>query len=745
MQSGLILKRVLKYLNLAVAAAAAVVAALLYWFAWRPLPQTSGVLEAPIAARATVTRDRLGVPHISADTLEDALFLHGFVTAQDRLWQLDSLRRLAAGRLSEVVGPVALDSDRQARQLRLERIAEQHYQALVPGDRALLAAYARGVNFLLETHPRRLPLEFTVLGYQPRPWRVVDSILVGMQMFRTLTSSWRRELRKGAMLSAGDPEKVRFLFPLPAEADIQPGSNAWVLSGGRTASGRPVLAGDPHLEYSIPGIWHVVHLAAPGLNVIGVSIPGLPGVILGHNERIAWSVTNLEFDVQDLYLEKLEPGTGRYSFRGHLQQARLERDLIPVKGARPVELLQWVTQHGPVIAEEGNRFLALRWMAAEPSGFAWPFLELNRARNWQEFRAALSRFPGPGQNFVYADTEGNIGYQAAGRFPIRRNHDGDVPVDGSSGDYEWDGRIPFDELPRAFNPARGLIVTANQNPFPPTYPYRVNGNFAAPYRARQIQALLEARRDWRAENMPTLQKDVYSAFSHFLARQLVAAIERRAAADPASRDAAALLRAWDGQMEKDQAAPFIVTLAFQHLRRAVAERACPGQGAAYDTQMATVALERLLRERPRGWFDDYDQLLAATLADALEEGRRMQGRDLRKWRYGEHQQLLIAHPVGHHLPLVGKYFDIGPVPQSGSQTTVKQQARPEGYSIGPSMRMALEAADWDRSWLAILTGESGHVLSTHYQDQWEAFYTGRSFPLPFRKVEAAHTLVVEPH
>lgn len=738
------IRKVLKYFNTAVAASLLVVAALIYWYACRPLTLTSGRLRVPVAQRVTVERDPLGVPHITAASVEDALFVQGFVTAQDRMWQMDSLRRWAAGRLSEVAGAQALAEDRRSRALRLERVAEEHYQSLPPEDRAPLAAYARGVNFYLETHRARLPLEFTIMGYEPRPWRVIDSLLVALQMFHTLTMTWQQEIKKDAMLAAGDPEKVSFLFPVRAGSETLGGSNAWVLSGARTATGCPLLAGDPHLAYSIPGIWYLAHLKAPGLDVTGATIPGLPCVILGHNERIAWAVTNLQFDVQDLYIEKLDVRTGSYTYRGQLEQARLERDVIPVRSGRPVEFAQWVTRHGPVIADEGNRLLALRWAAAEPNSFRWPFLELNRARDWEGFTAVLARYPGPGQNFIYADADGNIGYQAAGRFPIRNTYDGDVPVDGASGSFEWEGFIPFEQLPRAFNPPSGMIVTANQNPFPANYPYRVNGKFDPPYRAEQIQALLSARRSWRGEDMLAVQKDVYSPFARLLARALVEACDRREATNPSLSEARTILHGWNGQMEADQAAPFIVTLAFQHLRKNVAERAAPRQAALYDYLMAPVALEELLRGRPAGWFADWDRLLAEVLDDALEEGRRMQGRDLRKWKYGNDHKLHITHPVGHHLPLVGRYFDLGPVPLSGSATTIKKAETVMGYLIGPSMRMVMDLADWDHSLANLVAGQSGHVLSRHYKDQWEAYLAGRSFPMYFRRVNAATSLVFEP-
>ena len=343
-----------------------------------------------------------------------------------------------------------------------------------------------------------------------------------------------------AMLQGGDPAKVTLLYPARAGTEFQPGSNAWVVSGKLTASGKPILANDPHLEWSIPAAWYQVHLKAPGLDVTGVSLPGVPCVIIGHNWRIAWGVTNLGFDVQDLYIEKIDPQTGRYAFRGQVEQAHSESEWIRVKGARPIELRQWVTRHGPVFYAENGRYFALRWAAAEPGGFGFPFLDLNRAGDWHEFRAALARYPGPGQNFVYADADGNIGYQATGMLPIRKDFDGDVPLDGASGGFEWNGFIPFGQLPVFYNPARGWIITANQNPFPENYPFRVSGEFAAPYRSSEIRDRLLARAGWKTEEMLGVEKDVYSSFLSFLARQMVAACDRLKPAQPELREAAGL-------------------------------------------------------------------------------------------------------------------------------------------------------------------------------------------------------------
>ncbi len=723
-----VLRVVIKLVNVLIALALVAALGIVYWFVWRPLPQRSGTINAGVSARVSVSFDERGVPHIRAANLEDALFTQGYVTAQDRLWQMDALRRYSGGDLAEILGPSALETDEESRRLRLRRIAENAYVTLPAADRAAAAAYARGVNAFISTHLDNLPLEFTLLQYQPRPWSVVDTLLICLHMFRDLTSNWKTELIKRKMSEGGDADRVNFLFPIRAGGDVQVGSNAWVVSGARTASGKPLLSNDPHLAYSLPGIWYMTHLEAPGLDVSGVALPGAPGIMIGHNQRIAWGITNLGFDVQDLYIEQIDERTGRYMYQGQPAQARAEREIIRVKGSKPVEMQLWVTRHGPVMVQDGGARMAMRWTASEPGVLQYPILDINRAQNWTDFNAAVARFPGPGSNFVYADVDGNIGYHAAGVLPIRRGFSGSVPLDGASGKFEWDGFIPYDQLPSVWNPPSGVIATANQNPFPVDYAYGVDGLFAPPYRARQIRDRLTTRQGWRAADMIAVQKDVYSGFEKFMAGQVVAAYDKRHAHEPEMEDAITLLRRWDGQMDKDAAAPLLADLLFHYVRTAVAERASPGNGAAYEIQISSAVVETLLRQRPAGWFRDYDETILRAFVDALAEGRRMQGHDVKKWRWGKYLSVTIENPVVHRIPYVGNYFDIVATPMSGAGTTVKQTSQ----KIAPSMRMTADLGDWNRSLMNVQIGQSGQVLSGHYRDEWLDWYYGRTEPMEWK-------------
>lgn len=728
----------LRAINLSIAVLLIAVVGGVYWYGWRPLGETSGDVTVGVSAAASITRDERGVPHIHALNVDDALFLEGYAMAQDRLWQMDALRRRAAGELSEVVGATTVEADREARRLRMRRVAEEQERILPPQDRATIAAFARGVNEYMDTHRDRLPVEFALLRYDPRPWNISDTILAGLEMYREMAPSWRAELNKLQMLAAGDRAKVEFLMPPAAAAGPNPGSNAWAVSGAHSSTGKPILANDPHLEFSLPSPWYLVQMEAPGMNVTGATIVGIPGVVTGHNDRIAWGLTNLEYDVQDLYQETIDLNSGRYLFQGRQEQARLERDVIVIKGAKPVAMATWITRHGPVFVSDGGHQYSIRWTAAEAGGFTFPFLDIDRAHNWMEFTATIGRYAGPAQNFVYADVDGNIGYHATGHLPVRTKCAGDVPSDGASGECEWNGYIPFEELPQAFNPASGIIATANQNPFPESV--HVNGNFAPPYRVNHIRELLESRPQWQPEEMSRVQTDVYSAFHQFLAKQILAAWDKKKGTQQPQADAIAELRKWDGLMTKDSAAGLITSLTYFELRKAIYANAAPKYTGGFAPYFIPASIEKLLRERPASWFADYDAVLLQSFDAGLKDGIQKQGSKISRWELGQYLPLRLTNPVEGKLPLIGQYFNIGPVSLGGSPESI---AKYDGV-LGPSLRMINDLGDWDHSTVTLVTGESSQRLSGHYKDQWDAYYSRRGVPMPFHKVDSKRLLAVHP-
>lgn len=742
------MRRVLKYTNALGAILLIAALGLFYRFIWQSMPQTSGELPLALSQPATIVRDSHGIPHIQAGSVEDAIYLQGFVHAQDRFWQMEATRRLAAGEMAEIVGQAAVESDVQARQLRLRRLAQAMVETLDPEDRVWFAAYARGVNDWLSTHQDSLPLEIRALGYTPRQWLLADSMLLILHMYRQLSTSWTVEADQHVLLlQSSDKAKAHSLFPTRSGTEIQPGSNAWALSGAHTTTGKPILAGDPHLTQSWPSTFYINHLKAGNLDVIGGSIPGGPGVIIGHNQKIAWSMTTLHFDVQDLYLNET-------------RLIGVDRETIRVKGGRDIQYQLQITPNGPIVERNGIRY-ALKWSAFDGK-YPFAFRNLNQAGNWNEFRAALSRFPGPGHNFIYADTEGNIGYQAAGNMPLRRVAESDTPLDARNPEHQWAGFIPFDELPSYYNPKGGFIVNANQNPFPKDYKYPVSGIFTPPYRQRQIANLIARKPKWEAAEMTAIQMDVYSEFHHFLAQQLVAAGKARKSSREDFSAALEVLEAWNGQIESGLAAPMITALAYEELKR-VTMRRVSALNIGFESHFAPTIIAEQLRTRPKDWFPDYDQVLVQALLDALNQGIRLQGKNPRFWDYGRFNKITVSNLVlGEavnigkfispswmpfqgffrtlRIPLIDNYVQAGPAPLSGATQTVKQS----NQRVGPAFRFIADTADWDNSKFTITLGESGHAFSPHSKDYWESYYNGGAVELPYRNVKAEATLSLRP-
>jgi penicillin amidase len=786
-----ILARVLLYVLLALVLVVGLAFATGWWIVHRALPQLDGTASLPeLKQEVTVDRDVWGVPHIRAGSLEDLLTAQGYVLAQDRLWQMDIVRRIAAGELSEVFGPVGLERDREFRTLGLYLAAEREAGRLDPQLRGLLEAYARGVNRYIEEHRSKLPWEFIAMGYQPRPWRPADSLLVAGYMYHVLTTTWKAELRRSIVSELVDPERAADLYaadsPLdhpivgaaPADtpasspartpapkphrprkqngaprATLSPplewraakavldqfgeeiraglGSNDWVVDGKHTASGKPLLANDTHLPLNIPCIWYMLHLTAPGWNVKGFALPGAPLVIIGHNERIAWGFTNNGADIQDLYIESFSRTNPRqYVVNGNYVDTEVRTERIKVKG-RPDEVFDvLVTRHGPIVQRGGGRAYALKWTALEPGGLSGAYSMVGAARNWEEFRDALRQVPGPAQNAVYADVDGNIGFIVAARIPMRKKGNGAVPVPGDTDDYEWTGYIPFDELPQVLNPPGGVIATANARVVGPGYPHYLTDRWASPYRAARIYALLGEKTNFRPEDFLAIQTDIVSLPHRFLADQLVRASQAAQPKDERAKALIARLAGWDGRAQAGSVETSFVEYTRRALLRNLLQPYLGEETALYDWRDA-VFLEKVLGERPARWlptgFRSYDELLAASADQAVERlTRDTQSPETGAWRWGRLNALRIVHPLGRS-GWRQRLLSIGPLEQRGTVYTVKA-AQP---SHGPAMRFVADLSNLDNSLINITLGESGQYGSAHYLDEFSAWFEGQGIAAPF--------------
>ena len=779
------------------------------------VPQTSAQQNAiqikGIKDRITIRRDERGIPYVEAQNDEDLYFGQGYATAQDRLWQMDLFRRTARGELAEVLGAgpnnIAVDQDKLHRTYGFAQAAEAEFAAASPRTRTMLEAYARGVNaYATSLDPKSMPPEFQILQYSFRPWTPADSCVVVKIFFEALSDTWRLDIMRQS-LSILPAEKRIELMPeispidvlvvgkdtqsksksatmkraavsnealiklaqnqeiaaagldrIGFHTDALAASNNWVVSGSHTVTGKPLLANDPHLRPTAPSIWHMVHLSAPGVRVAGVGSAGLPGVIIGHNDRIAWGFTNVGPDVQDLYVEKFNPDNAKqYQTPSGWQDAVIRPEQIKVRkgiGSSEYDTVTHnvtVTRHGPIIFEGDGKRYALRWTALDPAkNNADVSYTLNRARNWKEFNTALESFTAPTQNIVYADVEGHIGYHAAGVVPIRKSGDGSVPYDGSNDAGEWTSYVPVAKLPTVFDPPSGIIVTANQRIVGTDYPYFLTHSWAQPYRARRIYDLLSEKPKLSSEDFRRIIGDVYAIAGVTFTREAVKLLRPKLI--PADEKLKATLDAfeqWDGRVNAESTVAPIASQMRLVFRSKILTAALGSvlfrnyQWSNFDT-----TLDRVLKEQPAAWlpkeFSSYADLLRACHDDAISNLTNNLGADQTKWTWGEMAKARFPHPLGP-APLIGAQFTVPPFPQNGTGGLIGATVN-VGASV--SMRLIADPSDWDKTQQGIALGESGLPKSPHWSDQladWRAV-TPRAFPFTAATVlkAAKETLVLEP-
>jgi penicillin amidase len=751
------------------------------------LAQLEGEIKLPgLKEPVEVLRDRWGIPHIYARNVDDLFFAQGFVAAQDRLFQNDLWRRLAVGETAEVIGKQGLEADRFARLLKYRGDLEAEWASYSPDARQIAAAFTRGINAFIDHCGDRLPVEFQILGLRPRKWQPEDCL--GRMSGIVMTRNFQSEIARAELVAAVGIDKARQIAPVDPPRPYAPapgldlagidrsilvgynaaarplpfklggdGSNDWVVDGTLSASGKPMLANDPHRSISLPSLRYLVHLHAPGWNVIGSGEPGLPGVAVGHNERVAWGFTIVGTDQADVYVEETNPADGReYRVADHWERIKTVRESIIVRGeARPTEVELHFTRHGPVIHEDAKRHraYALKWTGQEPGSAAYlGSLALDRAKNAREFVAALQAWKAPSENMVYADVDGNIGWVAAALTPVRKGWDGLLPVPGAAAAFEWQGFLPLADLPQSHNPASHYLLTANHNILPAGYQHEIAYEWAPSYRFARLRQRMDAKKKFTLEDFRSMQHDNTSLPGQALAR-LVKDVDMQ---DPQLQRYADLLAGWDGVLSTESRAGPLYGVWLQELLDAFYRPHVPARLLDVATSRSGVPVLLAALEKPdAAWFGAEpkaarDRLLRTTFRRAVDQLKRLLPGSDEEWSWGRLHTTTFRHPLARLGPAYAKAFNLGPVPRPGDAHTPNAGTHSPRFehTSGASYRQVFDLADWDRGLATSAPGQSGQPGSPHYGDLLPLWQKGAYFPLAFSraKVEQVtrHRLTLRP-
>lgn len=801
-------------------------------------PQTDGEivldgLDGPV----DIYRDQAGIPHIYASTEHDLFFAEGYIHAQDRFWQMDFQRHVGAGRLSEMMGSATLDTDLFLRSVGWERVARAEIELLDPASLAMLEAYADGVNTYLGDHQgTEVSLEYLFLGllnssYKPAPWEPVNTLTWAKAMAWDLRDNMDNEIERAILLSTMPAERVEELFPaypenhpiilpdyefvsqraaLPNAAAALPegvaqlfsqlgsqvaaadallggdpsaelGSNSWVISGELSATGAPLLANDPHLDASMPSIWYQVglHCAPIGpecsYEAVGVSFVGVPGIVIGHNDRIAWGLTNVGADVMDLYVIKVNPeDPNQYEMNGEWVDMEIVEENIVVTGDATVNLPVRITQFGPIISDSfgdladfdqtsgldlpENYAIALRWTALDPGNTLQSIFKINRAQNFDEFRAAAGDFVGPSQNLLYADEDGNIGYQMPGHIPLRNQSDGKYPVPGWTDEYAWQGFIPFEELPFGLNPSSGYIVAANNAIVGADYPYRIADFWDYGYRAQRIVGLIEA-----APGLIGIDyyKEMQADSVNLAALEIIPSLS---SLDFTDADVGALrdrLLAWDGDQSVDSAEAALFNTFWMQLLKAAFNDELPESYWPGGNSLWYVVVGNLLNDPENAWWDNAttegtetrDEILQLAFSNAVAELKSKQGSDSSQWAWGDLHKITFVHQTMDNFPIIGSLFNRGPFPVSGGSAIINAtnwDAATGTFDVTslPSKRSIMDLSNWENSLQINTTGQSGHAFHQHYVDLAQLWAAVEYLPMHWDRdvieAEAEGRLILTP-
>ncbi|MFN4257902.1 MAG: penicillin acylase family protein [Gemmataceae bacterium] len=736
------------------------------------LAQVDGTLAIPgLKEPVEVLRDRWGVPHIYAKNQDDLFFAQGFVAAQDRLFQIDLWRRVAVGETSAVLGKKGLPGDRFARLAKYRGNMNQEWTSYSPDTQQIATAFTHGINAYIDHLGDRLPIEFQILGYRPTKWRPEDCLgrMSGIIMSRNFADEISRAelvaavgIDKARQIAPADPD-IPYDTPLDLEGITQAiladyraatgplsfaadkdGSNNWAIDGALSASGKPMMASDPHRSIQLPSLRYLVHLHAPGWNVIGSGEPGLPGVALGHNERIAWGFTIVGNDQADIYIEETDPADDtRYKVGDRWEKMTILHEPVTVKGeSKPVEVELRFTRHGPVIHQDRkrNRAFVLRWVGSEPGTAAYlGCLALDRVGNWKEFLQAVKRWKLPSENIVYADVDGNIGWVAAALTPIRKSWHGLLPVPGASSQYEWQGFLDVEHYPQVFNPPQHYVATANHNILPDDYPHRIAHEWSPSYRYQQVKRRLESQKQFTLDDMKSIQHDNTSGAGEALVRIL----KEVKIDDPQLQPYVDLLSKWDGVLTVDSRAATLYAVWLDEAQKVFFGRHAPPHLVEFLSSKQGIQHMMMALETPAApWFDkeaqkERDELIRQTLARAVARTKKLRSSDVDQWTWGKLHTTNLDHPLASLGAVYAKAFSLPPVEQPGDGLTPNAGRHDANFrkTHGASYRQVFDLADWDRGVATSVPGQSGQPGSPHYDDLLPLWAKGEYFPLVFSRAK----------
>ncbi len=748
----------------------------------KSVPQTSGSIALPgLHSPVKVQRDEFGVPIIEAQDEHDLMFAFGFVHAQDRLWQMDMARRVGEGRLSELFGSATLPFDKMFRIIGIRTVSENIEQQITEESRNRLQSYSDGVNAFIETNKGKYPVEFDMLDYEPEPWRPVHSIMIGRLMAWELNLSWWVDLTLGSIAQRVGLEKAVDIFPtFPREvAPVVPttdwqryadaglefmrtakefrafsghagmlgGSNAWAVGPGKSATGKVLLANDTHLQLQSPSKFYELHLRAPGYDVGGMSIPGIPGIIVGRNASIAWGLTNVMADDADFYIEEIDStNPTRYLYNDAWRPLSIRQEEIRVKGDTAVPITIRATHHGPIVTDirttmkkaDPSFVASMRWTGHDVNDQIDAFNIINRASNWNEFTHGVSTFAGPGQNFVYGDSAGNIGYWCGVKLPIRGKQNSTLPLPGWDPATEWKGYVPFEKLPHLFNPPEGFIATANNKLVDDTYPYHISDMWEPPSRIQRLREVLGGEGKFTLQDFERLQNDKYSVHAREFLPFILAACSDSTFELMDKGLIMEYLQNWDFVFGEDDIATSVYQQFFVKLLDNTFKDEM-GDELFHDyvilVNVPIRAITRLVAEGTSPWFDiagtesieTRDDIIRQSMNDAVRALRERFGPEMKTWRWGELHTVTLQHPFGLQKPL-DRIFNIGPFPYGGGSTTLVSGEYsyndPFAVTVGASIRQIVDFATPGAARTILPSGQSGQVLHKHYDDQTHLWLNG---------------------